>query len=157
MEQPTVDVFDIFLQFDITTFSTFQISKSISISLSTLQFVALSILHTSIYLKIRKNSRIVNRNKRPGKGKDAFVGRNLALPAFLFLCGAGLLESLNAVELLGVFLGSNKFSIKLRLQLCQYQVRLELQVGFTIILQRKRYITEVQLRGNLDPCQVQIG
>ena len=72
-------------------------------SLSALQLVALSSLHTSIYLKIRKNSRTVGRNNRTGVGKEAFAGRNLALSAVLLLCGQGLLESLNVVELLGVY------------------------------------------------------
>ena len=79
----------------------FQISKSISTSLTTLQFVALFLLNTSIYLKVMKNNR--NALAEVGMTKEVFAGRNLAVMAVMFLFGQGLLESMNIVELVGVY------------------------------------------------------
>ena len=103
----------------------FQISKSISTSLTTLQFVALFLLNTSIYLRVMKNNR--NALAEVGMTKEVFAGRNLAVMAVMFLFGQGLLESMNIVELVGVyhskyqhrFLGcALKFCISLMYQNC---------------------------------------
>ena len=59
------------------------------------------ILNTSIYLRVMKNNR--STLVRDGMAREVFAGRNLAVIAVMFLCGQGLLESMNIVELLGVY------------------------------------------------------
>ena len=59
------------------------------------------ILNTSIYLRVMKNNR--STLVREGMAREVFAGRNLAVIVVMFLCGQGLLESMNIVELLGVY------------------------------------------------------